>query len=126
MEGASDPSGPFRHQVITLAKLQARPTTIYVSSNAEESVIDALRAPLLAGLVDGGGEGSGEGGGGGSGASTRFDVRMEKSSRFMPKQVRLQWIDSSVMAWHGLHGGSFERIVPHQYQSAERCCTVSC
>lgn len=88
MESADDTSGPFAHQLLQLAKLHARPCTIYVSAKAEPALVEALRAPLA-------------GGGSASAAAptsaapeqqppaaAEFDVRCERSSLFAPRQAR--------------------------------------
>ena len=46
MESADDTTGPFRHQVLQLAKLHARPSVIYASSKADAELLAILRVPL--------------------------------------------------------------------------------
>ena len=46
MESADDTTGPFRHQVLQLAKLHARPSVIYASSKADAELLAILRSPL--------------------------------------------------------------------------------
>ncbi|KAL4443274.1 hypothetical protein ABPG75_011011 [Micractinium tetrahymenae] len=98
LESPDDTAGPFRHQLLQLAKLHARPAVIYTSAKAEAELLDALRQPLLPGAasVERSTHQAGSSSGGANAAAQAegpppdggFDVRTERSSLFHPRQAR--------------------------------------
>lgn len=86
MEAADDASGPFRHQLLQLAKLHARPGVIYCSSKAEPELQAILRAPLAAGVAPASAEPAADGAP--PRAPGEFDVRPERAVLFLPRQAR--------------------------------------
>jgi hypothetical protein len=71
METRDDAAGPFRYQILQLAKLHARPHVIYASSKTDAELLELLRSPVDPTAA----------------APQQFDVRVEKSSLFMPDKV---------------------------------------
>jgi DNA mismatch repair protein MSH5 len=94
MESSDDTTGPFRHQLLQLAKLHVRPRVIYASSKADTELLAVLRAPLAGGAggaVSEGGHGnnaSAEAAAAGGGSSGECEVRTERSTLFLPRQAR--------------------------------------
>lgn len=98
LESAHDTAGPFRHQLLQLAKLHARPALIYASAKAEGALLEALRQPLLPGITTAARRTRQPAGAADAGASAGraegvaadgcFDVRIERSSLFHPSQAR--------------------------------------
>jgi hypothetical protein len=95
MESEDDTTGPFRHQLLQLAKLHARPSVIYVSSKADVELVRLLRAPL-AGAAPPPPPATPSRGTAGAGTDEAsqddeegcFDVRTERSTLFLPKAAR--------------------------------------
>ena len=71
MEARDDASGPFRYQILQLAKLHAVPQVIYTSSKADPELLELLRSPADPTAP----------------ATQQFEVRVEKSSLFLPDKV---------------------------------------
>lgn len=94
LESADDTAGPFRHQLLQLAKLHARPAVIYASAKAEGALLEALRQPLLPCATaarsthDDAGAATAAGVAEGPAPDGCFDVRTERSSLFQPRQAR--------------------------------------
>jgi DNA mismatch repair protein MSH5 len=101
MEAEDDTTGPFRHQLLHLAKLHAQPAVIYVSSKADAGLVKVLRAPLAgAGAAPAAAaspaiaasevaaSGSGGSTAGAADAAGSFDVRLERSTLFLPRAAR--------------------------------------
>lgn len=104
MEAEDDTTGPFRHQLLHLAKLHAQPAVIYVSSKADAGLVKVLRAPLAgagaapaaaapaaAASPAAASEAAADAAGGGMGAADAagsFDVRTERSTLFLPRAAR--------------------------------------
>ncbi|GAB4818643.1 hypothetical protein N2152v2_005689 [Parachlorella kessleri] len=72
MEARDDASGPFRYQILQLAKLHAAPQVIYTSSKADPELLELLRSPVDPTAP----------------AAQQFGVRVEKSSLFLPDKAR--------------------------------------
>ena len=94
LESADDTAGPFRHQLLQLDKLHARPAVIYASAKAEGALLEALRQPLLPCATaarsthDDAGAATAAGVAEGPAPDGCFDVRTERSSLFQPRQAR--------------------------------------
>ena len=90
MESEDDTSGPFRHQLLQLAKLHARPAVIYVSSKADAELLRVLRSPLAGAAPPPPAPSGGTGAAGDHAvaAAGEFDVRTERSTLFLPRAAR--------------------------------------
>nr|AKI32383.1 DNA mismatch repair protein MSH5 [Watanabea reniformis] len=78
MQMHDDVTGPFAHQMLRLAKLQAQPHVVYTTSKAEPEFLACAREPLdaVAGATGLGVPDAGQ-----------VEVRLEKSSYFHPEQA---------------------------------------